>query len=109
MSITPTRITSLREQLRQAGRRFCAAAHALEAPARELADLEAQLRTAETAAGLPAAPTPPARELAADVLQHCTGALRPFQPHTSAVAAERAEAALTTRPPKAADLSGDPT
>jgi hypothetical protein len=109
--MTPTHSTdqlhhveSLREQLRQAGRGFCAAAHTIEMRVLQLVDLEQRLRAAETAVGLPREPQAPARDLAADVLLYAARELHPFIPHATAELAEIAEAALTTAPPRAMSL-----
>jgi len=85
------RAVTLREDLRTAASRFCAACAELEPLAAKLADLEGQLRAAEAQAGI-FDHRPGARELAAEVLLSHVGALRPSVPFVgreSAAAAER--------------------
>ena len=86
------RAVTLREDLRTAASRFCAACAELEPLAAELADLEWQFRAAEAQAGIFVDHRPGARELAAEVLLSHVGALRPSVPFVgreSAAAAER--------------------
>lgn len=77
------------EQLADVGARFVAVANELAAIAAELAALEGQHRAAVNQAGSPCR-RPPARELAAEVVNGRLAALRPYLPHVTAAAADRA-------------------
>jgi hypothetical protein len=93
------RVEELREELRAAGERFCAAAHDLEGPTHELAALEGQIRAAENAAGIFRPGGPPARSLAAEVVLGMLGSLWPCLPQlVTRESALRAEELLTAAP-----------
>jgi hypothetical protein len=96
--MTPAeRVVTLREDLRTAAVRFCAACVDLEPLAAELADLEGQLCAAEAQAGI-FDHRPGARELAAAVLLSHVGALRPSVPFVGSESAALAEAQLRKSP-----------
>jgi hypothetical protein len=100
--VTPAdRVVSLGADLGTAASRFCAACAELEPLAAELAVVEGQLRAAEHQAGIYHDPSPPARELAVEVLHYAVQALTPFVPMVSHDAAALAEAQLRRSAPPA--------
>ena len=98
MTLTETalaRAAALDLQLAAAGAAFAAAVRELEPLAAALADLEGRHRAAAHAAGVTHTRRTAARELAAEVLHGTLGPLRPFVPHVTGAAAERAAEALS--------------
>ncbi len=91
------RAADLAEQLADVGARFVVAADELAAIAAELAALEGQHRAATNQAGAPCR-RPPARELAVEVLHGRLAALRPYLPHVTTAAADRAAEQLAHPP-----------
>ena len=91
------RIDRLRLELHDAAVAFVARIAEAAPAADRLAHLEAALRAAENQAGIHST-TPPARELAADMLHGRLGCLRPFVPFTTAESADRATEALCAEP-----------
>ncbi len=82
-------------ELRAAGERFVALCGELHEAAAELAALDARYNAAITAAELPRAGAPPARELATEVVLAACSPLRPFVAFVSEESARRSAAALS--------------
>lgn len=93
-------LNALRAAQRAAGQEYADRLADLVPAAAEVAALEARLRVAENLAGV-RDPTPPARELAVEMLLGRLACLRPYTPFVTSESADRATKALCAAPAKA--------